>query len=145
MSTQETPQQLIAAVVAWSESRADIVGVALVGSHARNAARPDSDIDLMLLTDAAFIYRESTNWLTELRIPIAKWRDAGYGAVWSRHITTESGNKLELSFGNVSWGNTSPIDSGTLQVVSNGVKILRDQGGVLKQLLNKVRPFDSLS
>jgi uncharacterized protein len=145
MNNQETPSQLIKLVVAWSASRSDIVGVALVGSHARNAARPDSDIDLMLLTDAAFSYRESTEWLTALNLSIANWRDADYGAVWSRHITTPLGSKIELGFGEVSWANTTPIDAGTLRVVSDGMKILRDAHGILENLADCVRAAGAVS
>src|SRR5687767_1223031 len=42
--------RIIARVVEWAERRPDIRAVALVGSHARNTATPDSDVDLILLT-----------------------------------------------------------------------------------------------
>ncbi len=40
---------LLAALAAWARTREDIEGVVLVGSYARGAERPDSDIDVVLL------------------------------------------------------------------------------------------------
>ncbi|SFY42655.1 Nucleotidyltransferase domain-containing protein [Streptomyces atratus] len=43
-------QEIIDRITRWAANRQDIVGLLLVGSYARNAARPDSDIDIVLLT-----------------------------------------------------------------------------------------------
>ncbi len=37
-------------VKAWAEAQPSIVGLALVGSYARDEARANSDVDLVLLT-----------------------------------------------------------------------------------------------
>jgi hypothetical protein len=37
------------AITAWAAARTDIVGVAVVGSHARGTSRTDSDLDLVIL------------------------------------------------------------------------------------------------
>jgi len=39
-----------------------VPAIALVGSHARDAARDDSDIDLVILTGQPFRYLEDVNW-----------------------------------------------------------------------------------
>jgi predicted nucleotidyltransferase len=46
---QSLADRLIEAVAAWARRRDDVLGLALVGSHARGEARIDSDIDLALL------------------------------------------------------------------------------------------------
>ncbi|MEW1654203.1 nucleotidyltransferase domain-containing protein [Streptomyces sp. NPDC093707] len=43
-------REVTARITHWAAGRPDIVGLLLVGSYARNAARPDSDIDIVLLT-----------------------------------------------------------------------------------------------
>ena len=40
--------EIIDRITRWAAGRHDVVGLLLVGSCARNAARPDSDIDLVL-------------------------------------------------------------------------------------------------
>jgi predicted nucleotidyltransferase len=57
-------QTLIAGIVSWAETKPDIVGVALVGSCARDLNRKESDIDLMLLTVEVGKYFQSTEWLS---------------------------------------------------------------------------------
>lgn len=43
--------RLLERITAWFQAREGVATIALVGSHARGAARPDSDIDLVLLVD----------------------------------------------------------------------------------------------
>jgi uncharacterized protein len=40
---------LIDRLASWAAQRADLRAVVLVGSHARGEARPESDVDLVLL------------------------------------------------------------------------------------------------
>jgi len=55
---------LISVVLRWAELREDVLGLAVVGSHARGDARPDSDVDVVLvcrepsrlLVDTAWVY-----------------------------------------------------------------------------------------
>ncbi len=42
--------ELVEPFTQWTRGGADVVGGALVGSHARGEARPDSDVDLMIVT-----------------------------------------------------------------------------------------------
>ena len=45
----ERVARLILSVQAWAAARPDVLGVALVGSHARGAATPESDVDLVIV------------------------------------------------------------------------------------------------
>ncbi|MFF4038446.1 nucleotidyltransferase domain-containing protein [Streptomyces sp. NPDC001816] len=49
-------------ITRWARDREDIVGLLLVGSCARNAARPDSDIDIVLLTTDEPRYLDDAAW-----------------------------------------------------------------------------------
>lgn len=42
---------ILADVCRWARSRSDILGVALVGSHASGRAGEESDVDLAIVTD----------------------------------------------------------------------------------------------
>ena len=47
----------------WAESRPEILGVALIGSYARDEATVDSDVDLVLLTSAPKEFIEKPEWI----------------------------------------------------------------------------------
>jgi hypothetical protein len=87
---------LLEVVTAWAASRGDIVGLALVGSWGRDAANPNSDIDLLFLIPDPDAFRVSSAWPTEIDWPklglsVESSRDAKYGVVWSRHVELSDG------------------------------------------------------
>jgi hypothetical protein len=99
MASVQKCEQVIAAVAAWAASRRDIVGLALVGSHAGEAARVDSDIDLMLLTPERNNFCHSHSWLSEIdwsiaNSSVAEWRDVQYGVAWSCHVHRIDGTAI---------------------------------------------------
>ena len=53
----------LAQFIPWAAARPDIQALALAGSHARGAARPDSDVDLILLCDEPTRYVQDTTWV----------------------------------------------------------------------------------
>lgn len=134
----------------WTETRSEILALALVGSYARGEPTPNSDIDLMAITSFPDFFRQNHDWMQEINwestdCKILRWNDAQYGAVWSRHIYLSSLNyelnnklKVEISFGLPTWASVNPIDSGTFNVVSQGCKILYDSQGILTNLISKI-------
>ena len=135
-------------VANWAETRSEILALALVGSYARGEAKPDSDIDLMVITSNTEFFRQNHDWMHEINwdinCEILTFNDAQYGVVWSRHIylsrlNNEFNNiKVEIGFGLPTWASVNPIDSGTLAVVSRGCKILYDPQGILINLISKI-------
>jgi len=94
---------LLALIATWAAHRNDIVGLALVGSRARGTARPDSDVDLIVLTPQPESFRESQAWLagidwSALGLAVKACRDAVYGAVWSRHVELSDRSWVEFGF-----------------------------------------------
>jgi len=122
----------------WAKSREDIRGLALVGSHARNKARLDSDIDLVFLTKNPGDFRNISSLTTIdwslAGVQPATWTDEEYGLVWSRRMWLKPEHEIEFAFAPLSWADVSPIDSGTHQVVSDGCRVLYDPDGLLKRL-----------
>ncbi len=54
--------KFLEAATQWAHERDDIVGLALIGSHARDAARPDSDVDLFVLCENSRSLIDNKDW-----------------------------------------------------------------------------------
>jgi uncharacterized protein len=135
---------IVQAVLRWAIGRNDIRGVAFVGSHARGTARPESDIDLVILAEMPEAFRTDPSWLKSIdwrAVPtgVSRWEDEDYGAVWSRRIWLVPHFELEISLAPLAWASVSPLDPGTRQVVADGCHILHDPDGVLDRLLRAIR------
>ena len=120
----------IVRVAEWADSDPRILGAAVCGSYARGEQRPDSDLDLCLLTSAPRSLLDRHDWIQELA-PGA--RIAGpvedYGLVQSLRVNYAS---LEVEFGIAAadWAE-APIDRGTAAVINDGFRILVDPDGRL--------------
>ncbi|GAB2815306.1 hypothetical protein GCM10027176_19940 [Actinoallomurus bryophytorum] len=104
-------ESVIDRVTRWASGRGDVAGLLLVGSCARGAARPSSDVDFVLLTTA----------------PYAVASAAG-SAIGEPTLTRSWGPITERRF-------VTPVDPGTLRVVTDGACSLYDPAGLLAALL----------
>jgi hypothetical protein len=119
---------MIEAVVRWWQQRPGAVAAALVGSHARNEARPGSDVDFVLLCRDVQVYLDDTGWLSLFGKPGAVVREA-WGDVTSLRVWYP---EREVEFGLTSPGWASdPADPGTRSVIQRGIRILYDPEGLL--------------
>jgi uncharacterized protein len=130
---------IVTAVTEWAKTQREIRGQALVGSYARDAARLDSDIDLIVLAEDPQSFRDPA-WLAAIdwstaNVRPAKWADEEYGAVWSRRVWFIPEGEVEISFAPLSWADTSPVDPGTARVIDDGCRILFDPDGLLERLV----------
>lgn len=125
--------EVIDRVTGWAEDRRDIVGLLLVGSCARDAMRPDSDIDLVLLTTDEPRYSDNA-WAKELGLR-KLIRTQSWGPITERRYSTVSGLEIEFGIGSPTWANTNPLAPGTRRVVTDGARSLHDPAGVLARLL----------
>jgi hypothetical protein len=126
-------REIIERVTRWAARRPDVVGLLLVGSYARHAARPDSDVDLVLLTTDVARYA-GNGWTRELDLgdPV---RVRSWGPVTERRFGTASGLEVEICIGEPGWAGTDPVDPGTRRVVTDGARVLHDPTGALAALL----------
>lgn len=129
---------VIGRVTRWAAHRRDVVGLLLVGSYARSAARPDSDIDLVLLTTDQARY-SGARWADGLAlgdlIRIRSW-----GPIDERRFRTASGLEVEIGIGPPGWAGTDPVDPGTRRVITDGARALHDPDGALDGLIHACRP-----
>lgn len=130
---------LVARAPAWADARDDVAAVALVGSWARGAERPDSDLDLVVLTDDPAGYLERDDWVEELQPGAELVATRDWGTIVERRIRLPSGLEVEVGIGRPSWADTSPVDPGTRRVVRDGMQALYDPRGLLAALVDACR------
>ena len=125
-------ENFLAWVRQWAEQQSDIQGVLLVGSHARGAARRDSDVDLVILTPSPKRYLESMSFADNFGA-VSKCQVEDWGKVTSLRVWYEDGLEVEYGFALPEWA-AQPLDAGTRQVITDGMKIVFDREGILKGL-----------
>ncbi len=132
------------AVLQWASADQTIRSVALVGSWARMTARPDSDIDLMVLCQDPSHFRQQDGWLanigwTDRGFEISRTGEEDYGAAWSKRIHLLPPAEVEITFARVDWASIDPVDPGTRQVVDGGCKALLDKDGDVGRLIGALQ------
>lgn len=124
-------QQLIDNLVTWSRGDPRVLALALCGSFARGEQRPDSDIDVCLLTGKPATLLDDRDWIDGLG---GEARIAGavedYKLVQSLRVFY-GGIEVEFGITDIAWA-TPPIDAGTAAVINDGLKILYDPEGRLR-------------
>ncbi len=120
----------------WVATQLDVVGAALVGSYARNAATEASDIDVIILTTAVEKYFLGEQWAS-LFGQVQKAGVEDWGAVRTLRVSYRDGLEVEFNFSSPAWASV-PVDFGTHQVVSDGMKIVFDPQGTLGSLQRAV-------
>jgi predicted nucleotidyltransferase len=95
-------EALLERISRWAEQRHDVRALALVGSWAHGAPRPESDVDLMLLTESPSRYTEHDDWLKELGA-LRMVRTRTWGAITERRFALQSGLEIDLGVGTPAW------------------------------------------
>jgi len=114
----------------WAAAQPDVVGVALIGAYARGSATEESDVDVIILTTEVRKYFREKQWVS-LFGEAEKTEVEHWGRVKTLRAFYTDGNEIEFNFSTPYWTNI-PVDSGTHQVVSDGMQILLDPQGILK-------------
>jgi len=127
---------LLNAVIKWAEGNPGILGVALVGSYARDEARADSDIDLVLLASTPKKLLGMSDWIKEFG-EVKSFKIEDWGLVTSLRVFYQGGLEVEYGMTTSEWA-SEPIGEGTRQVIADGMKILLDKSGLLTRALKEV-------
>ena len=123
----------------WLAAEPGIEAALLVGSHARGAARADSDVDLVFICPDPRRYLDHDEWLSQFG-EITRLVDEDWDALHSRRVFYAAGLEVEFGITSPAWAAVDPLDPGTRRVVSDGARILLDKTGILAALLDAVLP-----
>jgi len=130
-------EPFLARVAEWARGAPNILGLALCGSHARGEARPDSDVDLVLIARSPERLLEDRRWIDQFGAagPIGR---EDYGLVQSLRVQYAGGFEVEFGIAGPVW-RQSPIDPGTAGVIAAGLRILYDPNGALEAAVREVQ------
>lgn len=123
MLTQEFTQ----ALRDWAQEDEGMEALIVVGSHARGANRPDSDLDLVVITTRKPMMVETQDFPARFG-KVAKQQTEYYGACTSVRAWYEDGREIEFGIVEPSWMDI-PLDAGTHKVLSDGYLVLTDKKG----------------
>jgi predicted nucleotidyltransferase len=115
MKSAKHIQDFLNAFVNWASTQEDVQGIALVGSYARDEARDDSDIDLVLLTKKMQQYLENVKWIERFGV-VEKHQVEDYGKLISIRVWYES--EVEVEYGIT----VSAPPNHTLRLVQFGIQ-----------------------
>ena len=116
----------------WALSDPAMEALLVVGSHARGAARADSDLDLVVITTrkAEMLADQS---FTALFGEVERQQTEEYGACTSVRAWYRDGKEIEFGLVEPSWISL-PLDPGTEGVRRDGHLVLVDKRGAFASL-----------
>lgn len=132
--TDHSLPRFLADVTSWAEKHAEIVALALIGSHARDAARPDSDVDVFILCTSPKALVDDRDWVRQFG-EVQTMGVEVYGPTRSLRVFYRDGLEVEFGIADPAWA-SFPLDSGTQRVLTDGVRILYDPVGKLSEAVN---------
>ena len=118
----------------WGADDSAILRIALIGSHARGSARPDSDIDVIVVVNDPVPYLDDSGWAGRFGTPLDISRE-DWGLVQSARVHYDDGKHVEFGFTTPAWVRTNPVDADTAKVAAGGLMIVCDPQGLLLRLL----------
>ena len=118
----------------WASDNPNIDSILLVGSYAREQAKDDSDVDLVILCNNPNSLINNLEWIEQFG-EIISFQKEDWGAVQSIRAYYKNLKEIEFGITSIDWAKI-PIDSGTREVIANGAKIILDKNQLLKNLLN---------
>lgn len=133
MSGAWTLEGLRASTAAWAERQAGLRAVLLIGSYARGAARPDSDVDLVLVVDDPEIWLGELGWLAHFGAVLEVSR-RDFGPVQSLTVRYGRGPEIEFGITGLSWEEMARTDPKTRAIVEAGAQVWHDPAGGFRAL-----------
>jgi uncharacterized protein len=118
---------------ALARAEASVHAIALVGSCARGSPGPDSDVDLVILSNEPDDLRRRCDRFTHFG-SVALVGQRQFGDVTERRLRRGDGVDIEIGLAPMSWAETNPVDAGTARVVREGFSIVFDPHGNLARL-----------
>jgi len=112
-------------LVTWAGRQPGVGALALLGSHARGTAGPDSDIDILLLLDDPPAFLADTGWVRAFGEPLRQEVEQ-WGKVTSLRVWYADGREVEYGLAGLDWG-SDPADEGDMRVIRDGMQVLYER------------------
>jgi uncharacterized protein len=116
----------------WATHQGNIEAVALVGSYARGTATETSDVDLVVVASQRDLYLQERSW-TQAFGKVVSQQVEDYGKLISLRVRYADGFEVEYGLTDASWA-AVPLDEGTREVISRGMKVLFERGPLLSSI-----------
>lgn len=116
----------------WATEDPGITALLIVGSYARGANKPDSDLDLVILTSRKAEMVQDPDFINRFG-DVERQQTEEYGACTSVRAWYRDGREIEFGLVEPSWASV-PLDSGTHRVLSDGYLVLIDKEGLFTDL-----------
>lgn len=129
-----TPETMLDSLTTWAARDDRVLALALVGSHARGEARPDSDLDLIVISGVPDDLLGDPSW-TAVFGAVESSAHEDYGLVTSVRVRYEGGEEVEFGITTPEW-TALPLDPGTRRVLEDGARVLYDEEGLLTRAID---------
>ena len=126
------PEEFLSLAARWANAEPAVSALVLVGSWARGQNRPDSDMDLVILTDEKGKFLENPAYFSRFG-EISRQSVEHYGRCTSLRVFYEDGREVEFGLVDGAWADV-PLDEGTRQVLSDGFRVLVDKAGIFADI-----------
>lgn len=133
MVTSQGIETFLRRVRKWAFNRADILALAVVGSHARGEATSTSDLDLVLICSNPAQYLQNTDWAHHFGV-VEKQQVEDYGRLTSLRVWYVEGPEVEFGLSDERWV-ALPLDDGSRRVMEDGIKVLFERDHILSRHL----------
>ena len=121
-------------ITQWASAQTDILALALVGSYAINAAKANSDVDLVLIALEPRRYLQDQSWVQRFGT-VEKSQVEEYGLLTSVRVWYHNGLEIEYGLTDERWA-AIPLDAGTQRVIADGMQVLFERGDILSRHLD---------
>jgi len=126
----------------WANTDNNIISAVIVGSVARNEARPDSDIDVLIITNEIERYSKDLAWLNNFK-RYESIRFEVWGPVHCIRVFFDE-CEAEFNFVKPFWAGI-PVDPETAKVVSGGITLIKDTNNLVMKLISAVEKNDVIN
>src|ERR1700761_1375019 len=121
MKTSKDIQNILTQILHWAKSQDDIKGVALIGSYARDMAKNNSDIDLVLVVKNYKNYLHDLSWLNHFGI-VQNVTQMNDSKMTSLQVDYLNSYPIEFCITTSAWTKIPP-DRSSVELILNGIKI----------------------
>ncbi len=130
---------VVARAAQWANGQPDMPTVVVVGSYAYGHPRMGSDVDLVVLSKRAPEHLADLAFIQRITPGGRVIRREQWGPMHERRVRLASGLVVEFGLTTPEWA-ALPLDQGTAKVLSDGCKIVVDDGTVTAALQSISRP-----